>query len=164
MVCGVDPGVGGLFSADWKDDQIALNQWAANDLNLSLGDRVSLEYYTVGERRELLQNTHSYEVGKILPMPKEIPSGQESDWTPRFPGLSDAENCGEWDTGIPIKYKIRPKDEKYWDDFRGSPKAFVSLLAAQEMWGNRWGKHTGLRAIGKRSAQRLQIDLQEKLR
>ncbi|MDA9119093.1 FtsX-like permease family protein [Opitutales bacterium] len=164
MVCGVDSGVEGLFSADWKDDQIALNQWAANDLNLSLGDQVTLEYYTVGERRELLQSTHSFEVGKILPMPKKIDSGQESDWTPRFPGLSDAENCGEWDTGIPIKYKIRPKDEKYWDDFRGSPKAFVSLLAAQEMWGNRWGKHTGLRAIGKGAAQRLQIDLQEKLR
>ncbi|MDG1173259.1 MAG: ABC transporter permease, partial [Opitutales bacterium] len=164
MVCGVEPRAEGLLSGEWSDDQIALNQWAAQDLNLSLGDRVSLQYYTVGESRELLQSLESFEVRKILPMPKKIPSGQESDWTPRFPGLSDAENCGEWDTGIPIKYKIRPKDEKYWDDFRGSPKAFVSLSAAQEMWGNRWGNHTGLRTIGKRSAQRLQTNLHQKLR
>ena len=30
-----------------KDDQIALNQWAANDLNASLGDKIRVSYYTV---------------------------------------------------------------------------------------------------------------------
>lgn len=159
MVAGVVPGESGPFEPNWKEDQIALNQWAAEDLNASLGDRVELDYFVVGERRRLSENTRSFTLGKILPMPPRIPAGQESDWTPRFPGLSDAENCGEWDTGIPIKHDIRPKDEAYWDEHRGSPKAFVSLNTAKTMWGNRWGNHTGLRLQGEESAHRLGREL-----
>ena len=92
-------------------------------------------------------------------MPTPVPQGVESDWTPSFPGLMDAENCGEWDTGIPIEHKIRPKDEDYWDKYRGAPKAFLSLGVAQEMWGNRWGNHTGLRVNGNEEAE----DMKRKL-
>jgi len=159
MVAGVAPGGAGLLEPNWKDDAIALNQWAAEDLNASVGDRVKLEYFVVGERRRLNENSRSFTVAKILPLPPQIPLGKESDWTPRFPGLSEAENCGEWDTGIPIKHDIRPKDEAYWDEHRGSPKAFVSLGSAKEMWGNRWGNHTGLRLQGEESAHRLGREL-----
>jgi putative ABC transport system permease protein len=148
MVTGIEPGKDSWLDDDWREDQIAINEWAFNDLNLSLGDRVTLEYFVVGERRELIEKNRSFEVRKILPMPGKLPLGEESEWTPRFPGISDAENCGEWDTGIPIKHKIRPKDEVYWDDYRGTPKAFISLSSAQAMWGNRWGRHTGLRIAG----------------
>src|SRR5439155_6204962 len=41
--------------------------------------------------------------------------------------------------------KIRPKDEKYWKDHRGTPKAFVTLSAAQQMWSNRFGNLTAIR-------------------
>ena len=45
---------------------------------------------------------------------------------PDFPGLAKAESTENWDAGFPIQMsKIRPKDEKYWKDFRGTPKAFV---------------------------------------
>lgn len=159
MVTGVELHPDGILGPDWEDTKIALNQWAAKDQNLSVGDRISLEYYVVGERRELIEKKRYFEVGKILPMPEKIPPGEESDWTPRFPGLSDAENCGEWDTGIPIKHKIRPKDETYWDEYRGSPKAFLSLQAAQEMWGTRWGNLTGLRINGEKKAEDLNQQL-----
>ena len=96
-------------------------------------------------------------------MTEKIPVGEESDWTPRFPGLSDAENCGEWDTGIPVKHEIRPKDEAYWDDYRGTPKAFVSLQSAHEMWGNRWGNLTGLRGICEKNATELEKKLVKKI-
>ena len=66
--------------------------------------------------------------GPLSRCPEPLEEGEESDWTPRFPGLSDAESCGEWDTGIPITHEIRPRDEQYWDEYRGSPKAFVSWL------------------------------------
>ncbi|MEK9773091.1 MAG: ABC transporter permease [Opitutae bacterium] len=163
MVTGVELHPGGILGPDWEDTKIAINEWAANDQNLSVGDWISLEYFMVGDRRELIEKSRTFEVGKILPMPSKIPSGQESDWTPKFPGLSDAENCGEWDTGIPIKHKIRPQDETYWDDYRGSPKAFISLKVAEEMWENRWGKLTGLRIDGKKNAEYLNQQLQNEL-
>ena len=44
-------------------------------------------------------------------MPSPVVRRKKSEWTPRFPGLSDAESCGEWDTGIPIVHKVRDRDE-----------------------------------------------------
>ena len=121
MVTGVEPKNSGIFEPEWRDEKSLLNEWAAKDLNISVGNLVSLEYFVVGDRRELIEKTKSFEVGKILPMPEKIPKGEESDWTPRFPGLSDADNCGVGH-GYPIKHKIRSKDESYWDDYRGTPR------------------------------------------
>jgi ABC-type antimicrobial peptide transport system permease subunit len=145
MMTAVEPERNNFLGDPWGDDDIALNEWAARDLNVSLGESVCVRYYTVGERRKLIESSREFVLKKILPMPDPIPDGQESDWTPRFPGLHDAESCGEWDTGIPIVHEIRPKDEDYWDRYRGTPKAFVSLTAGQSMWGNRWGSLTGIR-------------------
>ena len=65
---------------------------------------------------------------------------------PEFPGMTDAENCRDWDTGFSIdSSKIREKDEKYWAEYRGTPKAFVTLAAGQEMWSNRFGNLTAVR-------------------
>jgi ABC-type antimicrobial peptide transport system permease subunit len=145
MMSAVAPKSVDFLGEDWNNQDIALNQWAASDLNASLGDSISVSYYTVGERRKLIESSRVFVLRKILPMPQAVPENQESDWTPRFPGLSDAESCGEWDTGIPIVHKVRDRDEDYWDEYRGTPKGFVSLKAGQEMWGNRWGSLTGLR-------------------
>ena len=145
MMTAVEPAHMDFFGDRWGDGDIALNEWAARDLNVSLGESVCVRFYTVGERRKLIESSREFVFKKILPMPDPIADGQESDWTPRFPGLHDAESCGEWDTGIPIVHEIRPKDEDYWDRYRGTPKAFVSLKAGQSMWGNRWGSLTGIR-------------------
>jgi putative ABC transport system permease protein len=153
MMSGVVAEKVNFLENDWKDNQIALNLWAANDLNASVGDLIRVSYYTVGERRKLIESFREFKLRKILPMPDPVASEKESDWTPRFPGLSDAESCGEWDTGIPIVHKVRDRDEHYWDEFRGTPKGFVSLRASQDMWDNRWGSLTGLR-IDKRDASK----------
>ena len=156
MMSGVEPGKVEFLDDKWKDDQIALNQWAADDLNVTLGDKIRVSYYTVGERRKLIESSREFILKRILPLPNPLPEEQESDWTPRFPGLSDAESCGEWDTGIPIVHEVRDRDEDYWDRYRGTPKGFVSLKAGQEMWGNRWGSLTGLR-VEKEEFSRMEL-------
>ena len=56
----------------------------------------------------------------------------DPDLMPDFPGLADADNCRDWDKGIPIDLdKIRKVDEDYWDKFKGTPKAFITLRAGQ---------------------------------
>ena len=71
MVTGVELHPDGILGPDWEDTKIALNQWAAKDQNLSVGDRISLEYYVVGASRELIEKKRYFEVGKILPMPEK---------------------------------------------------------------------------------------------
>ena len=145
MVSAVDPKKVSFLPDDWREDEIMLNQWAMDDLDVKTGDSITLRYFSVGERRKLVEETRKFILRGVCPNPPMIPEGEESDWTPQFPGLSDAESCGEWDTGIPITEEIRSKDEEYWNRHRGSPKAFISLQAGRDLWTNRWGSLTGLR-------------------
>jgi len=124
-------------------DELVANQWLADDLGLKVGDAVSIDYFVLGERGELIERSREFTVARIVPM-----EGAAADprWMPAFPGLVDAENCGDWDPGIPIELdKLRDKDQDYWDEYRGTPKAFIPLSAGREMWGNRWGELTSIR-------------------
>jgi hypothetical protein len=41
--------------------------------------------------------------------------------------------------------RVRKQDEAYWQRWRGTPKAFVSLASAQRLWSNRFGNATAVR-------------------
>jgi ABC-type antimicrobial peptide transport system permease subunit len=123
--------------------EVTITQWLADDHNLQVGDDLTLKYFTVGLGRELKQQEATFKVSKILPMTDpEVTKA----WTPEFPGVSDVDNCRDWEPGIPMDMKaIRDKDEKYWDDYKGTPKGFISLAAGQKLWKNRFGAHTAIR-------------------
>jgi len=122
-------------------DEIVINSWMAEDLGAIPGDEVTLKYFVLGGQGALQEESRSFRVREIDPLEAPDPS-----WMPPFPGVSDAENCRDWDPGIPIETsRIRPKDEDYWDQYRGTPKAFVSLEAGRDMWQNRFGNLTAIR-------------------
>ncbi|MFM7605209.1 MAG: FtsX-like permease family protein, partial [Prosthecobacter sp.] len=126
-----------------EKSEVTITQWLADDHKLQVGDDLTLKYFTVGLGRELKQEEAAFKVSKILPMTDpEVTKA----WTPEFPGVSDVDNCRDWEPGIPMDMKaIRDKDEKYWDDYKGTPKGFISLAAGQQLWKNRFGAHTAIR-------------------
>ena len=125
-----------------RDDEMAINAWLAEDLGAKPGSEVTLRYFVIGDRRELLEQTATFRVREIIPLKSD------TSWMPDFPGLADTDNCREWKPGIPINLDhIRPKDEAYWRDYRGTPKAFVTLVAGQRLWANRFGKLTAIRFV-----------------
>lgn len=126
-----------------EDKQIILNRWAADDLGAKIGDSISLSYLEIGPLRKLIEKRAQFVLKEIIPM-----NSKWSDPTrvPHLPGLSDAGHCREWEAGVPIDLDaIREKDEKYWDDYKGTPKAFVSKSAALKLWSNRFGNYTAVR-------------------
>jgi putative ABC transport system permease protein len=125
---------------------IALNEWAAQDLNASIGDHVHIEYFVWTPEGRLLTEAAEFRLERILPMSG---MGADRDLAPRFPGISDAGNVSEWDPPFPLDLKrIRQRDEDYWDRFRTAPKAFVSLSRGQELWSTRYGSLTSIRIQG----------------
>ncbi len=131
---------------DMGDDEIIVNEWLAGDLGAKAGERIRLTYYTLGVMRELIEKSAYFRVRAIVPLEGPYADG---DLMPDFPGLSGEQDCRDWDPGIPVDLdRIRDKDEDYWDRYRGVPKAFVTLSAAREMWGNRFGELTALRFTG----------------
>jgi len=135
-----------LIPSGMKDDEIVINSWLARDLNAGVGDQIQMTYYVLGLRRDLQELSSDFRVKAVVPL-RGIYA--DRDLLPDFPGLSGEESCRDWNPGIPIDLdKIRDEDEDYWDDYRGTPKAFVTLAAAQKMWANRFGNLTAVRFSG----------------
>ncbi len=129
--------------AGLNNNEIILNRWAADDLQAKPGDSIRLKYFEIGPLRQLAEKESQFVVKEIVPMSSPL---CDPDRVPHLPGLSDAGHCREWEAGVPIDLDaIRDKDEEYWNDFKGTPKAFVSMEDALEMWSNRFGNYTAIR-------------------
>ncbi len=132
-----------FLPADLAANEIVLNSWVAEDLQATVGAEVGVTFFQVGAADALIERTSKFRVRAIVPI-----EGLAADraWMPDFPGISDSKNQSDWDPGLPLKLeRIRDKDEKYWDDHRGTPKAWLALAAGREMWATRWGQLTALR-------------------
>jgi ABC-type lipoprotein release transport system permease subunit len=135
--------VSSLSNSALLGNEIILNKWAADDLNVKVGDKVNLKYFEIGPLRKLINQESEFVVKEIISMNSEL---ADPSRVPHLPGLSDAGHCREWEAGVPIDLDaIREKDEKYWDDYKGTPKAYISTEKAVEIWSNRFGNYTAVR-------------------
>ena len=132
-------------------NQITVSKWLADDLKVKENDEVRLSYFEVGPLRKLVLKDTSFVVKDIYTM---VGEKADQNLMPVIPGLSDADNCRDWKTGVPVDLKkIRPQDEAYWKAHKGTPKAFVSLETARKLWGNRFGQSTAIRIDGLKKAE-----------
>jgi putative ABC transport system permease protein len=130
-----------------NDDHILINDWLAGDLGVNVGDSLEVDYFVPGPLRKLEEHSLKFVVEDILSMEGVY---ADENLVPDLPGLSDAGHCRDWEAGIPIDLeRIREKDEDYWNRYRGTPKAFISLNKAEEIWENRFGNYTALRFSSK---------------
>jgi putative ABC transport system permease protein len=122
---------------------ILLNDWAARDLGVRVGDAVSLDYYVWQDEGRLETKTAEFRLAGIVPM-RGLAADREL--TPEYPGISGTESLSDWDPPFPLDLaRVRPQDEDYWKQFRTTPKAFITLARGQELWQTRYGKLTSLR-------------------
>ncbi len=125
------------------DNEIIINSWLADDLGAKVNDTIRLQYFTLESFRKLKEQTTAFCVKDIV----EIKGfAADSLLMPAFEGLSGVDKCSDWEAGIPIDYsKIRDKDEVWWKNYRGTPKAFISYKKAVELWGMNFGNSTAIR-------------------
>jgi hypothetical protein len=122
-------------------NDILLTEWAARDLKVAPGDRISLDYYLWTDGGQLVTRSADFRLAGIVPT-----SAGSRDLVPTFPGMSDAPSLEDWDPPFPIDLsRIRPVDEQYWDDYRTTPKAFVAFDAGRDLWRSRYGEMTSIR-------------------
>ncbi len=144
MIAGIDHDMCQDLGITLEPDDIVVSRWLADDLKVETGDPIRLSYWVLSEDGSgLVEQSHEFKVAGI------ITQAGDRDMMPDMPGLSDAGNCREWKAGIPIDFgRIRAEDEAYWETYRGTPKALISLETAQKIWGNRWGRLTEIRIKG----------------
>ncbi|MCB9851291.1 MAG: FtsX-like permease family protein [Phycisphaerales bacterium] len=126
--------------------EILLNEWAANDLDAKIGDKITLTYYVTGAFGRLETKQSTFTLAGIVAL---TGSADDPGFTPPYPGVTDVERIADWDPPFPVDLKkLRDRDETYWDEHRTTPKAFVSLADGERLWAEdsaRFGKYTALR-------------------
>jgi ABC-type lipoprotein release transport system permease subunit len=131
-----------VFAALAQNEMI-INEWLADQLKASEGDKIEIRYFVPSQGKRLSEQRETLVVKSVVPM---MGTGADATLMPAIESLADAENCRDWDSGIPIDLsKIRPADEQYWDTYKGAPKAFVSMATAKLLWSSRFGTLTAIR-------------------
>lgn len=143
IVAGLDRAGGAWLD----DDEIALNQWTAEQLGAGVGDRLTLTYYVRRPDGTLAERTGEtvFRVAKVLAMEGY---GADPALTPEYPGITDAASVADWSPPADLTIRrewITPADEQYWEQYRAAPKLFVSLATAQRLWGASFGRLTSVR-------------------
>ena len=139
------------------DDEIIIDRWMADDLAaqgrpVSPGDLVVVTSFmpeTIHGRVE--ERNESFRVAGVAEM-----SGAAIDRSlvPEVEGVTDEDSIADWDPPFPFdaaRVRTVPphdEDDRYWKQYRATPKAFVSLAAARRLAGSRFGTTTAWHVAG----------------
>ena len=123
-------------------DPIWLTDWARRDLGITEGEPLEIDYYFWLDEGNLVTRTARFRLAGVVPMAGPV----DTALAPEIPGITLTDSIHSWDPPFPLNLsRIRTKDEDYWNRYRATPKAFVTLAKGQELWANRFGKLTGIR-------------------
>jgi ABC-type antimicrobial peptide transport system permease subunit len=126
-----------------RDDQIVLNDWSAHDLGAGVGDAVTLSFFALDPKLDLVEREQTLRVDQVVPL---AGAAADPSLLPPFPGVVEADSCRDFEPGVPIDLgRLRAQDEAYWRVHKGTPKAFVTLAAGQSMWRSPFGGLTAVR-------------------
>ncbi len=154
FVAGLDPPPPGIRVAP---GELVVTDWLAEDLELTNGAAVTMKFFVMGPLRTLIETSAVFRVGNVVP----LMDCADPTLMPEMPGVSESASCRDWDSGVPINLaRIRPKDEAYWETWRGAPKAYIDLETARSLWSNRWGSLTSIRYP---ATAGVQADLEKRL-
>lgn len=112
--------------------EILLNTWSADALNASGGERVDVAYYRSGAFGRLDVASNAFTLAGVAAL-----SGSAADpgFTPPYPGVTDVRRLSDWDPPFPMDLKrLTDADEDYWETYRTTPKAFLTLADGQRLW------------------------------
>ncbi len=125
------PGTGDVRLAD--PDGVWLNSWAATDLGANVGESLELTYLVPTPQGTYHEKTLRRKLKGVI-----LLSGAADDpqLTPTLEGLTDATRIDEWSAPFPIDLsRVTQRDDAYWERYRATPKAFVSLDTMRDVWG-----------------------------
>ncbi|MBN1389423.1 MAG: FtsX-like permease family protein [Candidatus Thermoplasmatota archaeon] len=113
--------------------KIYVTNWTMERMNLTLGESIGLTYRKVTELGTLVKKERYFTVSGTVPMSWDV---AWDGWMPDLPGITAAPSCGDWDPSFDIDMDTLTDDDyEYWNLYRATPKAFISVEDAREMWG-----------------------------
>jgi putative ABC transport system permease protein len=132
------PGVDRL-----QDGEIILADWKDSPLKVEPGQSITLRYFEPEQEGRLQERTATFRFRGKVSMQG---AANDPDLTPEFPGITDKLGIKDWNPPFPYDNKrVQRRDETYWEQYRTTPKAYVTLADGQRLWGSRFGQLTSIR-------------------
>lgn len=165
---------------------VAINSWAAAQLEVQPGDLLRIFYYepeTTSGRE--IERSFIASITSIVPLTEpqtpyrrnrparfaEPPTiFNDPAFTPTVPGVTDQDSMNDWDLPFQLQREVSRADDAYWNNHRLTPKVFLPLDAGRELFGSRFGDTTSLRfdlaafAPAPPSQEQLRLQLERALR
>jgi ABC-type lipoprotein release transport system permease subunit len=124
-------------------NEIIINNWTAERLGAKEGDVVAMNYSVLDEFYNIRYLSTDFTVKYIVDIEGKA---ADSNLMPAFPGIEDKVSAFDWDPPFPLDLSlITDEDEYYWQGYKGTPKAFISLGKGAELWGTDIGDITQVR-------------------
>jgi ABC-type lipoprotein release transport system permease subunit len=147
VIAALDPALPpplGLGRTDLKDGEILLAGWKESPLHARPGDRITVTYFEPEDQGGLREGKPAeFTLRGLVPMEG---LAADPDLTPEFPGITDKLTIQDWNPPFPYDSKLVKKpDEHFWDEYRTTPKAYVTLKTGQRLWSSRFGNLTSIR-------------------
>jgi len=112
--------------------EILLTDWAAEDLQATPSETITMIYYTSDARGALRTARRSFTLKAVVAL---AGPAQDAGVVPAYEGITDATRMQDWSPPFPVDLtRIRPKDEAYWERFRTTPKAYLARETLRELW------------------------------
>ncbi len=139
-----------------KKGEIVLNEWAFDDLkaqlaevggDLAVGDEIRITYFEPEhDPGAASEGLATFRLAGVVSLEQDSVAA-DAAFTPEVPGVTDQASIEDWDPPFEFyQSRVRPIDDRYWEMYKATPKAFVSLAEAQELWGTaRFGQLTSIR-------------------
>ncbi|PQO38977.1 hypothetical protein C5Y96_03645 [Blastopirellula marina] len=148
-----------------KDNPELSNEEAKAQSQINVGDTIYLKFFEPESSHGVAKETgRTFRLAAITPLTEPVEpfrrsrppefdkaptTANDPDYTPVVKGITDQDSINDWDPPFPYdNTRVDGDDEEYWDNYRTTPKAFISLGMGQTLWGSRFGKVTSLRFSG----------------
>ncbi|MBI3821364.1 MAG: ABC transporter permease [Planctomycetes bacterium] len=125
------------------DDQILLARWQGSPLNVKPGSKLTVTYFSPDEKNNLKKRQETFKVADIVPIEGVL---DDPDLVPEVPGVTDKLDITNWENP-PFPYDSRRNkqaDIEFSKRYRTTPRAYINLKKAQELWKNRFGDLTSI--------------------
>jgi len=129
-----------------KDNQIVLIDWNGLSRLAAAGTPITLRYFPA-EQHGAYQEEQADFVSAGGPL-KLAGAAADPGLTPEFPGLTDRTDIQSWDPPFPFHrewIKRGDVNEVFWEEYRTTPKAYITLDRGKKLWGSRFGQLTSIR-------------------
>ncbi len=123
------------------DDEVILMEWPGSPLKVKRGDPLTISYFAADAGNHHVKKSVTL---KVQGIEKIEGMRDDPDLTPEFPGVTDKLDIADW-VNPPFDFnprRVKKADEEYWKRYRTTPRAYVNLRKAQELWKSRFGEYT----------------------